>query len=102
MNQKENSVLDEFEAEMSKKPDPAVLEIAAAYAYFFKERGMSARDATIKTKEEKSFFSEMQFVQCINRAKDLVFKPTADDLAQLKKEMAPWEAASRETMKKFS
>lgn len=101
LTQKEESILDEFENEMGKNPDPEVLEIAAAYAYFFKECGMSAHDATIKTKEAKPFFTEMQFVKGINRGKALVFKPTKEDLAELKKEMAPWEAAADEDMANF-
>lgn len=100
LSDKEIRLVEEFKEEMEGL-DPAVLEIAAAYAYFFKEQGMSAHDATIKTKEAKPFFTEMQFVKGINRGKALVFKPTKEDLAELKKEMAPWEAASDEDLANF-
>jgi len=100
LSEKEIRLVEEFREEMAGL-DPAVLEIAATYAYFFKEKGFSAHDATIKTKEAKPFFTEMQFVKGINRGKALVFKPTKEELAELKKEMAPWEAASIESWKRF-
>jgi len=100
LSAKEMEAIKEFNDEMDGL-DPAVLEIAATYAYFFKEKGFSAHDATIKTKEAKPFFTEMQFVKGINRGKALVFKPTKEELAELKKEMAPWEAASIESWKRF-
>ncbi len=93
LSQKESGILDEFESEMGRNPDPAVLEIAAAYAHFFKECGNSARDATIKTKEAKPFFSETQFVQGINRAKALVYHPSEEELKRMKDEFKAWESA---------
>ena len=92
LSEKEIMLVNEFKEEMGK-PDPAILEIAATYAYFFKQQGMSARDATIKVKEMKPFFSEMQFVQGINRAKALVFKPTEKELKKMKDEFKAWEEA---------
>jgi hypothetical protein len=100
LSEREQKLVEEFRTEMGEL-SPAVLEIAAAYAYFFKEKGMGARDATIRTKEAKPFFSEMQFVKGINRAKALLFKPTAEDLKWLKKETEPWQQASLEALKKF-
>jgi len=100
LSQKESKAIEEFLEEMGGRPDPAVLEIAAAYAYFFKQYS-DVKQAIVKTKEAKPFFSELQFVQGINRAKALVYKPTEEELKRLKAEMAPWEAASDETWRKM-
>lgn len=100
LTEKELELVNEFREEMGKL-DPNVLEVAAAYAYFVKECGLSAHEATIKTKEAKPYFSEMKFVQGINRAKALIFKPSAEDLKKLREITSPWDAASDEDLVNF-
>ena len=99
LSEKERKLLEEFKAEMQPF-DPAVLEIAATYAYFFKQSD-DARFATIETKKAKPFFSELQFVRGINSAKGLVYQPTEEDLRKLREEMRAWDAASDEDGKKW-
>jgi len=93
LSEKEHEILEEYKREMGQTPDPAVLEIAAAYAFFFKQCGNDAKVATLKTKDAKPFFSETQFVQGINRAKALVYKPTQEELKKMKDEFKRWEGA---------
>ncbi len=96
----EMKLVEEFK-EVMDEMKPAVLEIAATYAYLAYEKKLPPKEARIALKEMKPYFSETDFTIGINRAKELLFKPTVEDLKWLKKEMAPWEAASDETWRKM-
>jgi len=80
----------------------SVVEIAATYAYLAYHLNMEPDKARIRLKEMKSFYSEADFAIGINRAKELFFHPTEEDLQKLKQEMSGWDKASDEDGKKWA
>ena len=81
---------------------PSIVEIAATYAYLAYYLKMSSNGARIKLRQMKSFYSEADFAVGINRAKELFFHPTEEDLRKLKEEMRTWNLASDEDGKKWA
>ncbi|MEK6924277.1 MAG: hypothetical protein AABW54_03510 [Candidatus Micrarchaeota archaeon] len=80
---------------------PKLLEIASTYLYLTCDLHAGEDDATRRLKELKPFFSEADVAVGVSKAKQLVFKPTAEDLAWLKKETAVWNAVSNESLARF-
>jgi len=81
---------------------PSIVEIAATYAYLVYHLKMPSNEARIKLRQMKSFYSESDFAIGINRAKELFFHPTEEDLLKLKEEMKAWGAASDEDSRKWA
>ncbi|MEI6796783.1 MAG: hypothetical protein WCK39_07945 [Methanomassiliicoccales archaeon] len=73
---------------------PAQLEVAATYAYFAYERGEAASAATASVRRMKGFYPEAQIALGISKAKQLLYRPTAEEARRLKKETELWENAS--------
>lgn len=80
----------------------SILEIAATYAYLAYRMNMPPDEARIKLRQMKSFYSEADFAVGINRAKELFFHPTEEDLRKLKEEMRAWDKASDEDGRKWA
>ncbi|MBI5037001.1 hypothetical protein HZC09_06705 [Candidatus Micrarchaeota archaeon] len=77
----------------------ALLEIAATYAYFAYGQKQDPITAQKNVKIMKPFFSETQLAVGINKAKELLYRPTPEELEILCKELAPWQAAAEEDMR---
>jgi uncharacterized protein YwgA len=101
LTEQENKKIEEFNEVMQQRLTPSILEIAAAYAYLAYEQKMPSKGARIKLKEIKPYFSETEYTIGINRAKELIFKPTEEDLRKLREEMKGWDAATDEDSKKL-
>lgn len=88
----EKKVIQEFIDVMELRP--AQLEVAATYAYFAFERRLDAVSSTAHVRRMKGFYPEAQIALGISRAKQLLFRPTADQIASMKEEDGMWESAS--------
>jgi len=71
--------------------DPGLLEVAATYGYFVIEKKLSPVEALKRVKKFKSFFSETQLAVGISRFKQLLFRPSAEEIAGMKQEVAVWQ-----------
>ncbi|MFH0973326.1 MAG: hypothetical protein V1817_00875 [Candidatus Micrarchaeota archaeon] len=80
--------------------NPGRLEAAAAYAFFVKQ-GLSAADAWRKLKADKPFLRGSDVCLGVNAVKPLLFKPTKEDMEELRKECAPWQELAAETLRRF-
>ncbi|OIO21455.1 hypothetical protein COV61_05215 [Candidatus Micrarchaeota archaeon CG11_big_fil_rev_8_21_14_0_20_47_5] len=101
LSKEEISKIEEFRGAMHDMK-ASLLEIAATYAFIASTLGLDNKEATIKLKEMKPFYSEGEIAVGISRAKLLLFKPTEKDLDSLKEEMKPWEAAADEDARKWA
>jgi len=73
---------------------PALLEVAATYAYYAFGQHQDPITATKNVRTMKGFYPEAQIAIGISRAKQLLFKPTEKQLEEMKKEHAALERAS--------
>ncbi len=89
----DEKILSEFKLSGILDMKSSILEIAATYADLVKIEGLRPNDALFKLKTLKPFFSEMDFVIGVNIAKELIFKPTEQELHELKSEFKSWESA---------
>jgi uncharacterized protein YwgA len=78
----------------------SLLEVAATYAYFAydTQSKLDPITATKKVKQMKNFYTETQIAIGISKAKELLYKPTEKELADIKKEHEIWQDASIKTM----
>ena len=74
--------------------NPGLLEVAATYSYFAFGRKEDPITALKNVRTIKPFYSETQIAVGISRAKEYLFKPTGKELAELRKELEPWQKAS--------
>ncbi|MFH1447520.1 MAG: hypothetical protein ABIG39_01540 [Candidatus Micrarchaeota archaeon] len=79
--------------EHSERLNPTLLEIMATYSFLTKELRMSSKDAIIKLKKLKPFFSESRIAVGISRSK-LLFPPSEGEVKRMKAEFKAWEDAS--------
>ena len=80
---------------------PKLLEIAATYLCLRQDCKLSEDDAVSKLKELKPYFSESDFVVGISKAKELTFRPTKEELREIRKETALWDRLSDEAWAKI-
>ncbi len=73
---------------------PTLFEVAATYAFFAYEKGETAFQATLKTRELKKNVSPGKLALGMNHAKRYLYTPTKEELASLRQEMAPFERAA--------
>jgi uncharacterized protein YwgA len=73
--------------------NPSRLEIAGTYSFLVKGLHMSSKEAIIKLKKLKPFFSESQIAVGISRSK-LLFPPSEQEVERMKAEFKAWEDAS--------
>ncbi len=97
LSPKEAEAVQETKAIFGEKP--ALLEVAATYAYFAYEQKRDAISAYKAVKRLKPFFSAVQIAIGVNKAKELLYRPTQEELEMLRKELAPWQAAAEEDMR---
>lgn len=88
----EMRIIEEFMDLMELRP--AQLEVAATYAYFAYERGQEAASATASVRKMKGFYPEAQIALGISKAKQFLYRPTAQETDRMKKEAELWEKAS--------
>lgn len=74
---------------------PHMLEVMAAYR-FLRNQSRSEDEAIRTIKATKPFISERDVAIGISKCKGIYPEITAQDLAELNDEMAPWDAASLE------
>lgn len=77
---------------------PEFLEVMSTYLCLSIDLHEKEDDAIRRLKELKPFFSEGDVAVGVSKAKQLLFKPTKEDLEWLKKENAAWSAVSDESL----
>lgn len=80
--------------EASDSLNPKLLEIMSTYVFLVKVRGEDERQAIVDLKKLKSFYSESGIAAGVSRAKQLFFKPSEQELKEMKSEFEEWQAAS--------
>lgn len=78
---------------------PSLLEIGATYTYLVYEIHESPEQAFRTVRRMKSFFSNEQIVKGVNRAKQFLFDPTAEEAAALDTELQEWQRAGIRSMR---
>lgn len=81
--------------------DAQILEAAAAYSYYAFEKKLDATYATRKTRETKANLSGTKVELGMSKAKEFLYSPTKEELAEMKSEFAPWQAAGLESWGRF-
>ncbi len=76
---------------------PSLLEVAATYAFFAREKRLDPIAALTQVKKLKPFFSEAQTAVGISKAKEFLFKPTAAEREKIKRDFSGWESTPLET-----
>jgi len=77
-----------------------LLEIISTYLCLNLDLHYSAEDSLKRLREIKSFMPESDLAVGVSKAKQLMFKPTHEELEELKKELLLWDKASDETLAK--
>lgn len=98
LDSSESKKIKEFK-ELFHAPRPSILEVAATYAYFAFEQEQDPITALQNVKRMKSFYSEAQIAVGVSKAKEFLFRPSAKELAEMKKEAKPWQDASLKSMR---
>ncbi|HIH22734.1 TPA: hypothetical protein HA238_03335 [Candidatus Micrarchaeota archaeon] len=97
-NDEEKKNLQTF-SEISNNLEPAVLEIMSTYAFLIQDPENNEKQAIIKLKKLKSFYSEGRIAMGISKAKQLLFKPTEKEIEKMKSEFRDIEEAGLEDKK---
>lgn len=92
-NEEEKKKLHVF-SEISNNLEPTLLEIMSTYAFLIREPSTDEKQTIIKLKKLKSFYSEGRIAIGISKAKQLLFKPTENDIEKMKSEFSDWQDAS--------
>ena len=77
---------------------PVPLEVGATYGYYALRQNSDPLEASRQVKRLKPFYSEAQIALGISKAKQFLYKPTPQDLEELKKETGIWQRASLKTL----
>ena len=77
---------------------PVPLEVGATYGYYAVRQKSEPLEASRQVKRLKPFYSEAQIALGISKAKAFLFRPTPNDLEDLKKETAIWQRASLKSL----
>jgi hypothetical protein len=77
---------------------PVPLEVGATYGYYAVRQKSGPLEASRQVKRLKPFYSEAQIALGISKAKEFLFRPTPNDLEDLKKETAIWQRASLKSL----
>jgi hypothetical protein len=77
---------------------PVPLEVGATYGYYALRQNSDPLEASRQVRRLKPFYSEAQIALGISKAKEFLYKPTPDDLEELKKETGIWQRASLKTL----
>jgi uncharacterized protein YwgA len=89
---KEKEILVKI-SEASDNLDPALLEIMATYAFISKIPGVESKEAVLRLKKLKPFYSEAKIAVGISRTKQL-FPPTEKEVKEMKAEFEEMESAA--------
>lgn len=92
-NEEEKKKLNVF-SEISNNLEPTLLEIMSTYAFLIREPENNEKQAIIKLKKLKSFYSEGRIAIGVSKAKQLLFKPSETDIEKMKAEFNDWQDAS--------
>lgn len=79
---------------------PAHLEVGTTYLYLTDEEKLSVDEVFKRLKKLKPFISDADLAVGVSKAKELTFKPTGEDLREMAKETALWDALSDEAFAK--
>lgn len=90
LTQKEKHAVEELHEIFDLSP--TLLEVAATYAFFAYEKGETAFQATLKTRELKKNVSPGKLALGMNHAKRYLYTPTPEEIRDMKAEFAAWEA----------
>ncbi|MCD6247702.1 MAG: hypothetical protein J7J87_04730 [Candidatus Diapherotrites archaeon] len=85
--------------ELFRELRPSILEVAATYAFFAFDQKQDPLTALKNVKRMKPFYSEAQIAIGVSKAKEFLFTPTKKELNELKKELWPWQEASKKSMR---
>jgi uncharacterized protein YwgA len=81
-------------SEISNNLEPTLLEIMSTYAFLIREPENDEKQALVKLKKLKSFYSEGRIAMGVSKAKQLLFKPSEKDIEKMKSEFSDWQDAS--------
>lgn len=95
LSQKEKESIHELKEIFDLKA--SWLEVGATYAYFVERRKEDPIMALKSVKRLKPFFSETQVALGISKAKEFLFKLTASEQEEMKREFSNWESAPIES-----
>jgi len=96
LNTQEKEAAGELGRIFGLKPVP--LEVGATYGYYSLRQNSDPLEASRQVKRLKPFYSEAQIALGISKAKQFLYKPTPQDLEELKKETGIWQRASLKTL----
>lgn len=77
---------------------PVPLEVGATYGFYALRYQKSPLEALRQVKELKPFYSEAQIALGVSKAKEFLFKPTPQDLEDLKQETGIWQRAALKSL----
>ncbi len=81
-------------AQASDNLNPTMLEIMATYSFLTKSCEVESKEALVKLKRLKPFYSEAQIAVGVSRVKQLFFVPTEKEIKEMKTEFDEWDNAS--------
>ena len=96
LNTQEKEAAGELGRIFGLKPVP--LEVGATYGYYSLRQNSDPLEASWQVKRLKPFYSEAQIALGISKAKQFLYKPTPQDLEELKKETGIWQRASLKSL----
>jgi len=96
LNMEEKETAGELGRIFGLKPVP--LEVGATYGYYALRQNSDPLEASRQVKRLKPFYSEAQIALGISKAKEFLYKPTPNDLEDLKKETGIWQRASLKSL----
>ena len=98
LNKVEQEKIKEY-IEIFDDSEASILEVAATYALFAYKYRFDPVSATKRVKEMKKFYSEKQLALGMSKAKQFLYKPTKEELGEIKKEHKVWQEASAHSVK---
>jgi uncharacterized protein YwgA len=93
LNEAEQKKIKEY-IEIFDDSEASILEVAATYALFAYKYRFDSVSATKKVREMKKFYSEKQLALGMSKAKQFLYKPTREELEDIRKEHKAWQEAS--------
>jgi len=98
LNASDSKKVEEFK-ELFSGLKPSLLEVAATYSYFAFQQHQDVITVLQNVKRMKSFYSETQIAVGVSKAKQFLFMPNENDLAEMKEEAKIWQDASIKNMR---
>ncbi len=96
LDQEEKETVDDLGRIFGLKPVP--LEVGATYGFYTLRQNSDPLEASRQVRSLKPFYSSAQIALGISKAKEFFFRPSREDLEELKKETGIWQRASLKSL----